>query len=125
MTSFANYNFSELSGGQKQKILIARALAQNPEIYLFDEPVSFLDIKNQLDVLNISSNLAKNENKTIIMVIHDLNMAYKYSDVIVLLNQGKIIAKGTPQEVLTIENIYKVYGVETEIIDDKFINILK
>ena len=100
-------------------------MAQNPEIYLFDEPVSFLDIKNQLDVLNISSNLAKNENKTIIMVIHDLNMAYKYSDVIVLLNQGKIIAKGTPQEVLTIENIYKVYGVETEIIDDKFINILK
>lgn len=125
MTSFANRNFSELSGGQKQKILIARALAQNPEIYLFDEPVSFLDIKNQLDVLNISSNLAKNENKTIIMVIHDLNMAYKYSDVIVLLNQGKIMAKGTPQEVLTIENIYKVYGVETEIIDDKFINILK
>ena len=53
-----------IKGGQKQKILIARALAQNPEIYLFDEPVSFLDIRNQLDVLNISSNLAKNENKT-------------------------------------------------------------
>ena len=98
--------YSELSGGQKQKVLIARALAQDTDIYLLDEPISFLDIKNQIEIMQMSRELAK-RGKIVIIVVHDLNMAMKYSDKILLLESGSVIAQGKPKDVLTQENIKK------------------
>lgn len=113
--------YSSLSGGQKQKVLIARALVQETDIYLLDEPISFLDIKNQIEVMNEARKVAKEENKIVIMVIHDLNMAKKYSDKIVLMNHGKVVDFGESREVLNCKNIKIVYGVDTDIINDYII----
>ena len=114
--------YSELSGGQKQKVLIARALAQDTDIYLLDEPISFLDIKNQIEVMQMSRELAK-RGKIVIIVVHDLNMAMKYSDKILLLENGSVIAQGKPKDVLTQENIKKVYDVNVDIKDNYIIAI--
>ena len=113
--------YSSLSGGQKQKVLIARALAQDTDIYLLDEPISFLDIKNQIEVMNEARKVAKEENKIVIMVIHDLNMAKRYSDKIVLMNHGKVVDFGESREVLNCKNIKMVYGVDIDIINDYII----
>jgi iron complex transport system ATP-binding protein len=121
LEELAHEQFEELSGGQKQKILIARALVQKPEIYLFDEPISFLDIKNQLDIMELARNMVVQENKTVIMVVHDLNMAMRYSDQVILLKAGEIEASGLPQDVLNHDHIRRVYGVKTKILEDNFI----
>lgn len=104
--------FDELSGGQKQKVIIARALAQQAEIIILDEPINHLDIRHQIEVMDILKRLVKEENVTVIGVIHDLNIATKYSDKVVILNRGEIVDIGKPNRVLTKENIAKVYGVE-------------
>lgn len=109
--------YSSLSGGQRQKVLIARALVQDTDIYLLDEPISFLDIKNQIDVMNEARKVAKEEDKIVIMVIHDLNMAKRYSDKIVLMNKGKVVDFGESKEVLNCKNIKNVYGVDIDIIN--------
>lgn len=114
--------YSELSGGQKQKVLIARALAQDADVYLLDEPTSFLDIKNQIEVMQMSRELAK-IGKIVIIVVHDLNMAMKYSDKILLLENGNVISQGKPKDVLTQKNIKKVYDVDVDIKDNYIIAI--
>ncbi len=106
-------NFNELSDGEKQKILIARALAQEPKLLLLDEPTSNLDIKHQLEVLSLIRNIAKKKKISAIMAIHDLNLASQFSDRIFFLRQGKIYDFGTPEAVITKENIKAVYGVNT------------
>jgi iron complex transport system ATP-binding protein len=108
-------NFSELSGGQQQKVLIARALVQEAEVMLLDEPTSNLDIWHQLDVMNIIRDVVKKKEITAIMALHDLNLASYYSDRIIMMNRGKIIAAGDPQSVITEENIAKVYRVEAAV----------
>jgi iron complex transport system ATP-binding protein len=118
----ADKRYSELSGGQKQKVLIARALAQDTDIYLLDEPTSFLDIKNQIEVMKMARELA-NQGKIVIIVVHDLNMAMKYSDKILLLEEGSVIASGKPNEVLTEENIKKVYDVDIDIVNNHIIAV--
>jgi len=105
--------FFNLSGGEKQRVIIARALAQEPHILLLDEPTSNLDINHQLEILSTVSSLVKEENMLVIAAFHDLNMAAKYFDRIVLLHKGMIYAQGAPEEVLTEENIREVYGVDT------------
>jgi len=117
----AHEQFEELSGGQKQKILIARALAQKPELYLFDEPISFLDIKNQIDIMELARNMVVKEKKAVIMVVHDLNMAMHYSDQVILLKSGEVEAAGLPRAVLNHDHIHKVYGVNIKILEDNFI----
>ena len=112
---FALRFFNELSGGQQQKVLIGRALAQEADILLLDEPTSNLDILRQLEVMDIIKNLVKKEAITTIVAIHDLNLASRYSDRIIMMKRGKIVGAGDPVSVLTAENIASVYGVEAAV----------
>lgn len=122
IVDLANMKFSELSGGQKQKVLVARALVQEPDAFLFDEPTSNLDIKNQIEIMSIAREIASKLGKTVIMVVHDLNMASHYSDKIALMSQGRIISYGAPRDILTVQNIKMVYDVEVGITKDNIIN---
>ncbi len=112
---FALKYLNELSGGEKQKVLIARALAQEPEVLLLDEPTSNLDIRHQLEVLGLLKNLACQGKMTVIMVLHDLNLASRFSDQLILLSSGKVFAAGPPPAVLNQDNIRAVYSVEARI----------
>ncbi|MDI6810771.1 MAG: ABC transporter ATP-binding protein [archaeon] len=106
---------NELSGGQLQKVFIARALAQDPDVLLLDEPTSNLDIKHQLEVMDIIKNIVRKKGISAIMAIHDLNLAARYADRIIMMNSGKIFAAGNPDSVLTPDNIKQVYGVEATV----------
>jgi iron complex transport system ATP-binding protein len=105
-------DFAQLSGGQKQKVLIARALAQEPAVLLLDEPTSNLDMKHQLDVMETVSSLVKEKGISAVMAIHDLNLAARFSDNLVMLKRGKVYAIGSPNELLNERNIRDVYGVD-------------
>ena len=109
-------DIKELSGGQQQRVFIARALAQEPEVLLLDEPTSNLDIRHQLEVMEIIKDLVVKEGISAIMAIHDLNLASKYTDRVIIMKEGKIFDAGSPSNVLTPENIRSVYGVEAEVI---------
>lgn len=118
MTEFAMRDIKEISGGQQQKVLIARALAQKANILLLDEPTSNLDIRHQLEVMGIIKNIVKNKGISAIMVLHDLNLASRYADRIIMMKDGKIFAVGNPTSVLTVENIKEVYGVRALVKND-------
>ena len=107
--------FNELSGGEQQKVIVARALAQQPQILLLDEPTSNLDIKHQLEVLNIVKDLTRSRQLSVIMAMHDLNLASRFSDKMIMLKHGSIFAVGTSKSVLTEENIESVYGVKSHV----------
>lgn len=111
-------NFGELSGGQQQKVLIARALAQETDIILLDEPTSNLDIRHQLDVMHVIKSLVSERGISAVMAIHDLNLASGYADRVVVLNGGRIVAAGDPVSVFTPEIIAHTYGVEAKINND-------
>jgi len=112
LQQLAMRDFSELSGGQRQKVLIARALAQEPAVLLLDEPTSNLDMKHQLDVMETISSLVKERGISVVMAIHDLNLAARFSDKLVMLKKGIVYAAGTPNDLLSERNISDVYGVE-------------
>jgi iron complex transport system ATP-binding protein len=109
----------ELSGGERQKVLIARALAQEPEVLLLDEPTSNLDVRHQLEVMELIQSIAREQRKCVLIVVHDLNLAARFADQILMLKGGEVFAAGTVQQVLTTENIKAVYGVESMIINTK------
>ncbi|MGD1061125.1 MAG: ABC transporter ATP-binding protein [Methanomassiliicoccales archaeon] len=102
---------TELSGGERQRVIIARALAQTPKILLLDEPTLHLDVNHQLEILEMVRHLAKKDNLTVVMVSHDLNMAARFCDKMLLLFEGKVIAAGKIPEVLTSENMEKVFKI--------------
>jgi iron complex transport system ATP-binding protein len=104
--------FDEISAGERQKVLIARALAQEPEVLLLDEPTSNLDLRHQLEVLNLITAVAGEKGIAAIMAMHDLNLASRFSDKIIALREGKVYAAGESRSVITPENIRAVYGVE-------------
>ncbi len=110
-------DFNNLSGGQQQRVLIARALAQMPKLLLLDEPTSALDISHQLEVMEIIYDLVHSRQIGVMMVIHDLNLASRYADSIVMLYEGRVFADGCARDTLTKSNIEEVYGVEASIHD--------
>jgi iron complex transport system ATP-binding protein len=118
IVEFAMRDFNEISGGQQQKVLIARALAQEADVLLLDEPTSNLDIRHQLEVMEIMTNVVRKNGISAVMAIHDLNLASRYTDRILMMNGGRIFAAGEPASVLTIENIKRVYGVEVLVKSD-------
>jgi len=112
---FAKRIFSELSGGEKQRVIIARAIAQKPKVLLLDEPTAYLDISGQIEIMDLLKKLNREEGITTIAVLHDVNLAARYCDRIALLNQGRLEAIGTPKEVLNPETIQSVYGVDVSV----------
>lgn len=115
LEKFAFRNIKEMSGGERQRVFIARAMAQQPKIIILDEPTSSLDLYNQLFILHTITKLAKENNITIIMTIHDLNLASMFCDNILMLKDAHIFAHGKPESILTAEKIYEMYKVRTEI----------
>ncbi|MGI5986051.1 MAG: ABC transporter ATP-binding protein [Oscillospiraceae bacterium] len=114
--NFAMRYMDELSGGEMQKVAIARALAQQPDILMFDEPTSNLDLKNQVEVVDTIKEIAKEQNKSAIVTMHDLNLALRFSDRFIMMKDGKIYLTGG-REIFTKENILDVYGLEVDIIN--------
>lgn len=105
-------HLEQLSGGQRQRVWIALALAQKSEILCLDEPTTYLDIYYQIELLELVKTLNKEHGLTIVMVLHDMNQAIKYSDYVILMKDGHVLTEGVPQQVMTKEIIKEVYGVE-------------
>ena len=118
ITELRDMTLSQLSGSMRQKVYIAMALAQQSPVILMDEPTTFLDITQQLLFTESARDLAK-DNKTVIMVLHDLLLALKWSDEIVVMHEGKAIFNGTPEEVIASGTIEKVYGVVVKSVSEK------
>nr|WP_275433965.1 ABC transporter ATP-binding protein [Cutibacterium avidum] len=106
----------ELSGGQRQRVWIAMALAQNTDVLFLDEPTTYLDLAHQIDVLSLLRDLNRRDGVTIVMVLHDINMAARYCDWLVAMRDGEVRANGTPTEVITADVMREVFGLRTHII---------
>ncbi len=115
MTGFRGRYFNELSGGERQKIVVAMALAQEPAILLLDEPTSHLDISHQMEILELLRRYNREKKVTIVAAMHDLNLAALYFERLVLLGRGLVFADGSPDEVITGEIIQKVFSAKVEI----------
>lgn len=109
---FASQRFDELSGGERQKVLIARALAQEAGVLLLDEPTNNLDIKHQMDVMNLLRGLADRKGISVCTVVHDLDLAMKYCQRTILMHRGRVFAAGPTPEVITAGNVKSVYEVD-------------
>ncbi len=111
-------NAQNLSGGEFQRLIIARALSQQTPVLMLDEPVSALDIRHQFEIMNLLKKINKDTNTTILIILHDLNLALKYCDEVILLNKGDLVAFGQSKQVLTQENISKHFGIKVDIVDN-------
>ena len=104
-----------LSGGERQRAWIAMALAQEPDILLFDEPTTYLDLAHQIEFLELVNRLNKETGVTVVLVLHDLNQAARYGNYLFAMKEGKIFAQGNPEEVLNPQNILNIYNIEAKI----------
>ena len=108
----------ELSGGQRQRVWIAMALAQQTDLLLLDEPTTFLDINHQVEVLDLLTDLVRNNGRTIVVVLHDLNLACRYADHIVAMKAGRLVAEGRPSEVMTEAIVAEIFGMASRVVID-------
>jgi iron complex transport system ATP-binding protein len=113
--SLAGRFFSDLSGGERQRVVIAMALAQEPQVLLLDEPTVHLDINHQIEILDLIQRLNRERGLSVLATMHDLNLAALYFDRLVLLNGGRIVAEGSPREVLTAETIARVFDARVAV----------
>lgn len=114
LTELVDRHINTMSGGERQRVIIARAIAQTPKIILMDEPTLHLDISMQFEVLDLIKELSERNNLTVVIVSHDLPMVARYCDRMILLHNSKIYAQGTPDEVLTKENMRVVFDIDAE-----------
>ena len=119
ITDLSDRFVNELSGGQRQRVFIARALAQAPSFFLFDEPTSSLDLRHQLETVSTMRDVVHKEDSGMIIALHDLNLALRYTDKVLLLKDGEMYAYGTPEDVLTVESVRDVYGVDSAIVENE------
>lgn len=113
---FAEKSFRQLSGGEQQRVLIARAIAQEPEVLILDEPIAHLDLRFQYEVLRLCQKLQKEQGMTILSVLHEINLAAEFSDRLLLMNKGTALAKGIPSDVVVPRLIKEAYGINIEIV---------
>lgn len=118
ITEFANHDIDELSGGQRQRVWIAMALAQQTDILFLDEPTTFLDITYQVEILDLLTDLNRKHGTTIMMVLHDINLSARYADHIFAMHEGKLVAEGTPSEVITSTMVKDIFGLNCTVIPD-------
>jgi iron complex transport system ATP-binding protein len=117
-TELAERAVDELSGGQRQRVWIAMALAQQTDLLLLDEPTTFLDVSHQIEVLDLLTDLNRSRGTTVVMVLHDLNMAARYADHLIALASGRVHASGLPDDVLTEGTVRAVFGLDCRVIPD-------
>ena len=117
--SFRKRYYNNLSGGEKQRVIIARAIAQDPDIIFLDEPTSALDIHHQIEVMELIRNLNLKKSMTVVAVLHDINLASRYCNRLILMKNGQVVVDGTPKEVITEDNLKKVYDMKMFIQENK------
>ncbi|HEX6340810.1 ABC transporter ATP-binding protein [Umezawaea sp.] len=118
MDALADRTVDELSGGQRQRAWISMALAQGTDLLLLDEPTTYLDLAHQIDVLDLVQKLHSEMGRTVVMVLHDLNLAARYAEHLVAMKAGRIVVQGTPAEVLTEEVLLEVFGLDARVVAD-------
>ena len=118
IADLADRPIDELSGGQRQRVWIAMALAQETDILLLDEPTTFLDVAHQIEVLDLLVDLNRDRGTTVVMVLHDLNLAARYADELVAVRDGRVHAAGAPTEIVTPELVRDVFGLGCQVITD-------
>jgi len=118
VTELAGRLVDELSGGQRQRVWVAMVLAQQTPLILLDEPTTYLDIAHQVELLDLFAMLNREQGRTVVAVLHDLNHACRYADQIIEMRSGTIVAQGNPHDVITEELVESVYGLKCQIIDD-------
>ncbi|MBN9643915.1 ABC transporter ATP-binding protein [Corynebacterium mendelii] len=118
VTDLSERRIDSLSGGQRQRVWIAMALAQDTDILVLDEPTTYLDLAHSVDVLDLVDTLHRQQQRTVVMVLHDLGLACRYSDHLVVMKNGAIVAQGDPAEIITPELLSDVFGLTSRVIDD-------
>ena len=118
VTDLAERSVNQLSGGQRQRVWVAMALAQETPLLLLDEPTTFLDLSHQIEVLDLLKELNHNTGQTVVLVLHDLNLASRYSDHLIAMANGRIAAEGTPHDVITESIVREVFGLEAKVVPD-------
>jgi len=118
MSELADRPVDQLSGGQRQRAWIAMALAQDTDLLLLDEPTTYLDLSHQIEVLDLVRNLNRHRGRTVVMVLHDLNLAARYSDRLVAMRDRVMVSEGTPEEVLTAEMLRETFRLDAQVIAD-------
>ena len=114
----ADRRVDELSGGQRQRVWIAMVLAQATDIVLLDEPTTYLDVTHQLDLLDLLAELNHERGTTVVMVLHELNLAARYADHLVMMRDGAIVEQGVPANIVTTESIRHVFGLDCQVVPD-------
>jgi len=116
--ALADRAIADLSGGQRQRCWIAMVLAQQTDIILLDEPTTYLDLKVQVDLLDLLSDMAHQHNRTLVIVLHELNLAAAYADHLIMMKEGKIYAQGSPEQIFNADNLKAVFGLSSKVIKD-------